>query len=45
MTRRNLFINDSIWQRLVELAEKSGASVSELIRRAIIEFLRREEGE
>jgi len=43
MTRRNIFIADGIWSRLRSLAERDGTKVSELVRRAIIEFLKREE--
>jgi len=43
MTRRNIFIDDRIWKRLKEYASVRGLKVSEVIRRAIIEFLERED--
>jgi len=43
MTRRNVFIADGVWERLRVLAEQKGMRIAELIRRAIIEFLEREE--
>jgi len=43
MTRRVVFIKDKIWDRLKILAERDGLHVSELIRRAIVEFLKKEE--
>ncbi len=43
-TRRNVFIEDSVWERLRKLGIPRGMKVSELIRQAIYEFLKREEG-
>jgi predicted transcriptional regulator len=43
MTRRTIFINDSTWTRLLALADSTGYRVSELVRRALIEFLERME--
>jgi len=43
MTRRNIFIDDRIWERLKEYAVSRGLKVSDVIRRSIIEFLEREE--
>jgi len=43
MTRRTLWLDDGIWARLVALAKRDGLTVSDLIRRAIIELLRKEE--
>ena len=44
MTRRNVYIADAIWERLRAVAESKGMKISELIRRAIIEFLEKEGG-
>lgn len=43
MTRRNVFIDDGVFKRLRAMADRDGLKVAELIRRAIIEFLKREE--
>lgn len=42
MTKRTIFINDEIWKRLYDLAKRDGVKVADLVRRAIVEFLRRE---
>ena len=43
MIRRSIFVGEEIWSRLKNLSVRDGLGVSELIRRAIIEFLKREE--
>lgn len=43
MTRRNIYIADNIWNRVKEYSKKRGLKPAEVIRRAIIEFLEREE--
>ena len=43
MTRRTIFLDEGIWDRLLKIAQRDGTRVSELIRRAIVEWLRREE--
>jgi hypothetical protein len=42
MERRNIFLPDAQWNLLVSFAKKTGLSVSELIRRAIDDFLKKE---
>lgn len=44
MTRRNIFIDDVVWKKLKDLALERGTRVSDLVRRAIYEFLKREVG-
>lgn len=43
MTKRTIFIEDKIWERLYRLAQRDGVKVADLVRRAIVELLRREE--
>jgi predicted DNA-binding ribbon-helix-helix protein len=43
MTKRTVFIVDEIWKRLYAIAERDGIKVADLVRRAIVELLRREE--
>jgi hypothetical protein len=43
MKRRNFFIDDSLWEKLIEYAAAHGMSIATVIRIAVIEFLRREE--
>ena len=45
MTKRNMLIGSEMWDKMVVVSKKYGCSVSALIRRAIYEFLQREEGE
>lgn len=43
MTRRTFFIADDIWKRLEIIALRDGLRISDLVRRAIAEWLRKEE--
>ena len=43
MKRKTLFIQPAMWERLEKLSARDGVSVSDLVRRAIVEFLRKEE--
>lgn len=43
MSRRNFFIHDKLWDRLAAIAEEHGINVSEMLRRAVVEFIEREE--
>lgn len=43
MTRRTIFLNDSIWNRLKKLAAERGEKISVIVRVALYEFLIREE--
>jgi predicted DNA-binding ribbon-helix-helix protein len=43
-TKRNVVIEDSVWETLRKLGEERGMKISELIRQAIAEFIKREEG-
>lgn len=43
MTKKTFFMDGAVWKRLLAIAKRDGTGVSELIRRAIIEFLRKEE--
>ena len=44
MERKTLFMSTKIWARLQVIAEDKGATISDLIRRAVAEFLERMEG-
>ena len=39
MTRRNFFLPDQIFTALKERADKTGLSMSELLRQALIKYL------
>lgn len=43
MHRKNMYIAPEIWERLEKLAKRDGLTVSDLIRRAVVEFLKKEE--
>jgi predicted transcriptional regulator len=42
MNRTNIYLPDAMLKRLRELAEKSGLSVAEIVRRALDEYLLRQ---
>lgn len=42
MKRRHVFIDDGVWLKLIEIAKRDGVKIAEVIRRAIVEFLRKE---
>jgi len=44
MIKRSMFIADALWERLRKVAERDGCGISELVRRAIVEWLGRNEG-
>lgn len=44
MTKRTLFLPDDLWLALSKLSDKTGAPIAELIRRAIIAYLKHEKG-
>lgn len=39
MTRRGMYIEDSMWKRLDKVARREGQTVSALIRQAVKEYL------
>jgi len=43
MEKKTLFIASSIWERLRVVARRDGTSISDLVRRALVEFLSRTE--
>jgi macrodomain Ter protein organizer (MatP/YcbG family) len=43
MEKKTLFIAHSIWERLRVVARRDGTSISDLVRRALVEFLSRAE--
>jgi macrodomain Ter protein organizer (MatP/YcbG family) len=43
MVRKNIYVKQWVWDRLAAVAKEQGCNVSELIRRAIVEFLKKEE--
>jgi hypothetical protein len=45
MKRRNFFIHDRLWEKLQAVADADGIGVSEVLRRAIVELIKREEAE
>jgi predicted DNA-binding protein len=42
MTKRTLFLPDELWAALGRLSTKTGAPIAELVRRAIIAYLKKE---
>lgn len=44
LTRRNICFPDTQWAALVKLGKKRDLSVTELLRRAVAEFLKKELG-
>lgn len=44
MIRRHIAAPDWLWERVEEVAKADGRSVTELVRRLLINHLRREEG-
>jgi len=45
MTKRTLFLPDDLWGQLSKLHERTGAPIAELIRRAIVDYLKRQKGQ
>ena len=43
MTRRTIFLDNGIWNRLKKIAEVKGEKVSVIIRAALYEYLKRNE--
>lgn len=43
MEKKTLFIAQSIWERLRSVAKRDGTSISDLVRRALVELLSRME--
>jgi metal-responsive CopG/Arc/MetJ family transcriptional regulator len=44
MKRTNIYLSETQIKHLQELSQKAGLSISELIRRAIDRFIKREKG-
>ena len=43
MTKRNFYLPDKVYKALGRIARRKGISVSEVVRRALEEYLEREE--
>lgn len=43
MKRRHVYFANVLLERIERLREKTGASISEIIRRAVLEYLEKEE--
>ena len=42
MKKKTLWLPEDLWKQLQKLSEKTGAPVAELVRRAIIGYLKKE---
>jgi predicted DNA-binding protein len=42
MKKKTLWLPEDLWKRLQKLSQKTGAPVAELVRRAIIGYLKKE---
>jgi predicted DNA-binding protein len=42
MKKKTLWLPEELWDQLLKLSEKTGAPISELIRRAITAYLKKE---
>ncbi len=43
LQRKTFWIDTGIFERLVAISKRDGLKISDLVRRAIVEFLKREE--